>query len=396
MNYLVWFIVTTSIVALGCGYMGWRVINAADLAAPWKTLAWCALIFFAFIIPVSFFLQINRVEFPGKAVLTWTTYLSMAFFWVLLTLLIVRDLGWLVVAAVQKVAGLFQETAELSVPQDPERRRILLRTMSLGVLAAAGSMTAYGIFEARRRPSLVRVDIPIAGLHSDLEGMTILQITDLHAGLTVGRGFVETVVAQANEQNPDVIVFTGDLVDGSVPKLRESVAPMRDLRAGLGKFFITGNHEYYSGAEPWVEEARRLGFTVLLNEHAQVRRGQGSVLFAGVTDYTGGQFLPHHRSDPAKAFAGAPRTDARILLAHQPKSLYAALEHGYDLQISGHTHGGQFFPYNFLAAVGQPYVSGLHRHENSWVYVSRGTGYWGPPIRIGARSEVTLFTLRRA
>jgi predicted MPP superfamily phosphohydrolase len=396
MNYLVWFLVTFSIVALGCGYMGWRVINASDLASPWKTVAWIALVFFALLIPVTFFFQLNRMEFPGKSILTWTTYLSMAFFWVLLTLLIVRDLGWLVVAAVQRVAGFFQETASLGAPDDPERRRLLQRTMSLGVLAAAGGMTAYGFFEARRRPALVTLDIPIAGLHSDLEGLTILQVTDLHAGLTVGRSFIEGVVEQANEQQADVVVFTGDLVDGSVPKLRDTVAPMADLTGRLGKFFITGNHEYYSGAAPWVEEARRLGFTVLLNEHAVVRRGNGSLLVAGVTDYTGGQFLPSHASDPAKAFSGAPKTDARVLLAHQPKSLYAALPHGYDLQISGHTHGGQFFPYNMLAAIGQPYVSGLHRHQNAWVYVSRGTGYWGPPVRIGARSEVTLFTLRRA
>jgi predicted MPP superfamily phosphohydrolase len=380
--------------------MGWRIIHAADLVSPWKSVAWTALVFFALLIPVTFFLQVNRMEFPGKEIVSWATYLSMAFFWVLLTLLIVRDVGWLVVAALQKsvglAAGMFQDGGAVAVPPDPERRRLLMRTMSVGVLAAAGSLTAYGFFEARRRPGLVRVRVPIANLAADLEGLTILQITDLHAGLTVGRGFIEGVVEQANEQNADVVVFTGDLVDGSVRKLRDTVAPLSGLRSRLGKFFITGNHEYYSGAEPWVEEARRLGFTVLLNEHAVIRRGTGSLLVAGVTDHSGGQFLRSHASDPARAFAGAPPCDARVLLAHQPKSIFAALPHGFDLQISGHTHGGQFFPYNFLAAAAQPYVSGLHRHENAWIYVSRGTGYWGPPIRIGARSEVTVFTLARA
>lgn len=399
MNYFLWILISCSIVALGCGYMGWRVISAADLASPWKAAAWSTLIFFALLIPVTFLFQINKMEFPGKDLLSWATYLSMAFFWVLLTLLIARDAGWLVLWSLQKAAGfaagMVQGGAGVSAPPDPERRRLLMRTMTLGVLAAAGSLTAYGFFEARRRPALVRVSVPIPTLHPDMEGLTILQITDLHAGLTVGRGFIESVVAQANEQHADIIVFTGDLVDGSVPKLRDAVAPMAGLSARLGKYFITGNHEYYSGAEPWVEEARRLGFTVLLNEHAVVRQGGGSLLLAGVTDYSGGQFVKSHASDPARAFRGAPACDARVLLAHQPKSLYAALPHGFDLQISGHTHGGQFFPYNFLAAAGQPYVAGLHRHENSWVYVSRGTGYWGPPIRIGARSEVTLFTLTR-
>ena len=400
MNYLLWFLVSCTIIAVGCGYIGWRVIHAADLAGPWKIAAWMSLVALALLIPLSFYIQINRIEVPGGAVLTWISYLGMGFFSLLLTIVLVRDLGWIVVAIGEKAAGLaagfFNTDIGTVMPADPERRRLLIRSMSAGLVTIAGGLTLYGFFEARRRPSLVNVVVPLPSLHADMEGLRILQITDIHAGLTVGRDFVERVVAQANELKPDIIAFTGDLVDGSVARLRDVVAPMRDLEAPLGKFFITGNHEYYSGAEPWVEEARRLGFDVLLNEHRVIRRGAGSLLMAGITDYSGGQFLKSHASDPAKAFAGAPKTDARILLAHQPKSLKAALPRGFDLQISGHTHGGQFFPWNLLAAVDQPYVSGLHRHENSWIYVSRGTGYWGPPVRIAARSEITLFTLTRA
>ena len=398
MNYLLWFLISSSIVALGCGYMGWRIIPAADLQPPWKSVAWCALIFFALLIPVTFFLQVNRIEIPGARLLAWVTYLSMGFFSILLTIVLARDLGWLLVAAVQKAAVLAAALVPgggASAPPDPERRRLLIRSMSIGILAAAGSLTAYGLFEARRRPALVRISVPIATLHPDLEGIRIVQITDIHAGLTIGRDFIERVVEQANELHPDIIAFTGDLVDGSVAKLRDAVAPMAGLSAPLGKYFITGNHEYYSGAEPWVEEARRLGFTVLLNEHRVIGRGGGSLLMAGVTDHSAAQFVRSHASDPAKAFAGAPECDARILLAHQPKSLKAALPYRVDLQISGHTHGGQFFPWNLLAAVDQPYVSGLHKHEQTWIYVSRGTGYWGPPVRIAARSEITLFTLTK-
>jgi predicted MPP superfamily phosphohydrolase len=168
---------------------------------------------------------------------------------------------------------------------------------------------------------------------------------------------------------------------------------LKQISSGSGNFFVTGNHEYYSGVIEWIEEVKRLGFTVLLNEHVVITRGQARLLLAGVTDYRGGNFLPSHRSDPQKALNGALPADAKILLAHQPKNIFDAAQAGYDLQISGHTHGGQFFPWNLLVGFVQPYVSGLHTHQNTQIYVSRGTGYWGPPVRVGAPSEITLIKL---
>jgi predicted MPP superfamily phosphohydrolase len=194
----------------------------------------------------------------------------------------------------------------------------------------------------------------------------------------------------------DVLAFTGDLVDGSVPWLRDDVAPLRELSAPYGKFFITGNHEYYSGVGPWVKEASRLGFDVLLNEHRMIRRGTGTVLLGGVTDFSGGEFDRQHESSPARAFENSSDSEVKILLAHQPRTIHAAVEVGVSLQLSGHTHGGQFFPWNHLATVEQPYIVGLHRHHKSWVYVNRGTGYWGPPLRLGIPPEITRVTLRKA
>jgi predicted MPP superfamily phosphohydrolase len=203
------------------------------------------------------------------------------------------------------------------------------------------------------------------------------------------------VVEMANAQMGDIVAFTGDLVDGTVDQLREHVAPMKNLQGRYGRYFITGNHEYYSGALPWIEEAQSLGFDVLLNEHRVIRQGGGSIVLAGVTDSSGGGFIPSHRSDPHKAIAGAPTADVRILLAHQPKSVYEGSKAGFDVQISGHTHGGQFFPWNLLATIGQPYIKGLHKFADTWIYVSKGTGYWGPPVRLGARSEIAVITLIR-
>ncbi|HEV8538609.1 MAG TPA: metallophosphoesterase [Bacteroidota bacterium] len=397
MMFLGWFLIASGILCVGYGYIGWRLLVPAALPKPWKAAAWIMLIFFGLLPPLTMFLQINRYEHSLGTILSWSSYLSLGFFSSLLTFLIIRDLIWLLGSGVRIVIKFVRHLlapGPTPVPaRDPERRRFIIRSMNLGILGVTGAVTGYGLFEARRRPATVEVEVPIKNLPRDLEGFRIVQITDIHAGLTVKRPFVETVVEQANSLSPDIIAFTGDLVDGSVSHLRDEVAPMQELSARHGRYFITGNHEYYSGAEAWVEHVDRMGFIVLLNEHRIVHHGTGRILLCGITDYSAGQFVRNHASDPRAAVEGAPPSDVKILLAHQPRSLYAALPFGFDLQLSGHTHGGQFFPWNLLAAAGQPYISGLHRHYNTWVYVSRGTGYWGPPIRLAARSEVTLIKL---
>jgi predicted MPP superfamily phosphohydrolase len=184
-------------------------------------------------------------------------------------------------------------------------------------------------------------------------------------------------------------------VDGSVPELRAHVAPLAELRARHGVFFVTGNHEYYSGVHGWVDELRRLGIRVLHNEHVVLHHGGAPLVLAGVPDYSGHHFDPAHRSDPAAALAGAPEGAPRVLLAHQPRTAPAAAKAGFDLQLSGHTHGGQFWPWNHFVRLQQPFTAGLHRMGKLWVYVSRGTGYWGPPKRFGAPSEITLLRLKQ-
>src|SRR6185295_11857104 len=192
----------------------------------------------------------------------------------------------------------------------------------------------------------------------------------------------------------DVVAITGDLVDGSVSELATEVAPLARLESRHGTYFVTGNHEYYSGVEPWLAELRRLGMKVLHNEHVVIVRDGATLLLGGVPDYSGGHFDSAHRSDPKAALAGAPMDAAvKILLAHQPRSAAAAEQAGFDLQLSGHTHGGQFLPWTFLVKLQQPFTAGLHRLGRLRVYVSRGTGYWGPPQRLGAPSEITEIRL---
>jgi len=218
-------------------------------------------------------------------------------------------------------------------------------------------------------------------------------VSDVHVGPTIKRPYVEAIVETVNRLDVDLVAVTGDLVDGSVRDLAEHVAPLAALRSREGSFFVTGNHEYYSGAAAWVGELRRLGLVVLMNEHAVVRRGDARLVVAGVTDFSAGHFDRGQASDPVAALAGSPAGAVRLLLAHQPRSAAAAEAAGFDLQLSGHTHGGQFLPWNFLVRLQQPFTAGLHRWRRMWVYTSRGTGYWGPPKRFGAPSEITVLRL---
>ena len=268
---------------------------------------------------------------------------------------------------------------------------------AVGVLAGGVLVTAAGFLNARRTATVVKVDVPISGLPAALDGFTIAQITDIHVGPTIKSRYVQAIVDRVNGLRADMVAVTGDLVDGTVPELAEHVAPLAQLRSRHGTYVVTGNHEYYAGAHAWIDELRRLDLTVLINEHVVLQHGADRLVVAGVADWSAHHFDPTHRSDPVGALAGSPEdAGARLLLAHQPRTAALAADAGYDLQLSGHTHGGQFFPWNFFVPLQQPFTAGLHRLKRLWVYTSRGTGYWGPPKRFGAPSEITCLRLVRA
>jgi uncharacterized protein len=267
-------------------------------------------------------------------------------------------------------------------------------TTALLTVGLAAFVTLVGFAGARRRPGIVTVEVPLTNLPLALHGFSIAQISDIHVGAQIKRKQVEAIVEAVNSLDADVVAVTGDLVDGSVQDLGPHVAPLGALQARYGTFLVTGNHEYYSGERAWTAEFRRLGLRVLLNEHVVIRHQGAAVVVAGVTDYSAHHFNPAQRSDPTAALSGAPAdAAARILLAHQPRSATAAAAAGFDLQLSGHTHGGQFWPWNLFVRFQQPFTAGLHRLQQLWVYISRGTGYWGPPNRFGAPSEITLVKL---
>ncbi len=391
LQIIIFFSIVTVVCSLGITYIGKRLIKPMAWSKKQKRIAWIILSSI-FLLPV-FSTIFSRVSGGTGSTFSWITYVGLGFISFVFTFLFLRDAGLLMTNIFQKIYSFVKPQTQLI---DNSRRQFLLQSTNLGVIGAAAIATSYGIYEARKTPGIVRIDIPIARLPKEFDGFTIAQISDIHAGLTVDKKWIETVVEEVQKQSPDLIAFTGDMADGSVVNLERDVASLGELHAPFGKFFTTGNHEYYSGAIQWIKHAEHLGYDVLMNEHRAIEKNGSKIILAGVTDYSAGQFYKDQTSDPHKAIERAPNGAAKILMAHQPRTLYQMNDLDFDLVLNGHTHGGQFFPWNYLATLGQPFIKGLHKWgEKTWVYVSKGTGYWGPPVRLGARSEITALTLRK-
>lgn len=373
------FLPLLSVATLLHLYIGARLLPglAALPAGQWALVA--GLLLSALLMPLGLLGQ-RVARAPLADVLSWVGLLLMGLFSTLLVLTLARDaallLLWLANALVPGLLAL-----------------ATLRAASAeAVPLLALAVTLLGFLNARRTAAVVRVNVPIEGLPAALQGFTVAQISDIHVGPTIKQRYLRRIVDKVNALDADVVAITGDLVDGKVSELAAQVAPLAGLKSRHGTYFVTGNHEYYSGAQPWIDELRRLGLTVLLNEHVVIQHAGAPLVLAGVTDYSAGHYDPAHRSDPQAALRGAP-AGLRVLLAHQPRSAAAAAQAGFDLQLSGHTHGGQFWPWNLFVRFQQPFTAGLNRLNKLWVYTSRGTGYWGPPKRFGAPSEITELRL---
>jgi predicted MPP superfamily phosphohydrolase len=353
-------------------YIGVRLLS--PLAVPIQLAGVAILGFCFYLMPKGWWARERRSVWAVMA-----PWIAAGFFSWLLVLTLMRDISDVVVFAIF-----------------PAAYGTWVVGSAMGVMALSVVITIIGFFMARRVAPVVNVDVPVEGLPPALEGFTIAQISDLHVGPTIKRPFVEKVVARVNRLEADMVAITGDLVDGSVRDLAHHTEPLGALVSRHGTYVVTGNHEYYSGAHAWIRELRRLGTRVLLNEHVVIEHDGASIAVAGVTDWSAHHFDPSHRSDPRAAANGAPANATKVLLAHQPRSAHHAVGAGYHLQLSGHTHGGQFWPWNLFVRLQQPFTAGLERVGDMWVYISRGTGYWGPPMRFGIPSEITRIRLVRA
>ncbi len=383
--------VLSAIVVALHAYVGWRTIGSLGLG-PSGTVA-VAGVFVVSCVVILLTLFVGRSMPPGGAsrVFLFVGFTLMGTIAILFALHVARDVLLLLArsaAALARAGG----SPEGPIAGTLTRRDVLAGVSNWAVLGAGGVLAAGSVVQAVRDPVVEEVAITLPRLPTDLEGFTIAQISDLHLGPTLGRAFAARVVERVNGLCADLVVVTGDLADGHVADLADVVRPLADLEAPRGVAYVTGNHEYYWGAPAWIEHVRSWGWDVLQNEHRILRVGTANLALGGVTDLS----ARAPRSDPAAAIKGAEEADVRLLLAHQPRSLYRAREAGWDVQLSGHTHGGQVFPMTLLVYLVHPIVKGLGRFGDMWVYVNRGTGTWGPPMRTGRRGEITRIRLIRA
>jgi len=326
---------------------------------------------------------------PASRIVAWPASLWMGFAYLAVNLLLFSDaLLWLTGGAASAAAEGLSEAGSA-----PAVRAALV----VGVALLAGSV---GLHSAMRPPSLRRVEIALERWPAPLDGFRILQISDVHIGPILGRAFAQHLVERANALAPDLVAVTGDLVDGGVRQLADEVAPLAGLCARHGVYFVTGNHDHYSGAHSWCEKAGELGMRVLRNQRVEISiedADGGAAVFdlVGVDDHRGNHFGKDGGEDLDAALAGRDRTRPAVLLAHDPSTFKRASSMGIDLQISGHTHGGQIWPFGALVRLAIPFVAGRFRRNGAELYVSRGTGFWGPPMRLFAPAEITEIVLRR-
>ncbi|MBK7876864.1 MAG: metallophosphoesterase [Planctomycetes bacterium] len=390
------FLVLALFVLVGMNRYVWvRLVRDVALPRPWRLGATVFVVLAALAVPIVFTLARRHSEnsISGATGLVWSWF---GFVFYAFLIVACADLVLLVVRFVRK-----RTSAEPGPPASApsaggelDRRTLLSRAVAGAAALGAGGTT----FAGRRAVQDVTtpvVEVELARLPPAFDGFKIAHLSDVHFGPQLGEHFLDEVLRRVRSLEPDLIVITGDLVDGSVARLGPRIDRLRELAAPHGVFFSTGNHEYYSDANAWIAWLEERKIRVLLNTRVEVEKGGARFDLAGIPDRDGAMFGPEHAVDLARALAGRDPSRELVLLAHRPSQVDLAAEHGVGLQLSGHTHGGQLWPFGALVRLAEPYVAGLHRHgERTQIYVSRGTGFWGPPLRVANPAEIACIVLR--
>ncbi|MBA4020974.1 MAG: metallophosphoesterase [Gordonia sp.] len=381
-----------AVLALVTFWLHRRLVRAPGLGRPWSIIVDAVLVSLWALVIIGIgsgeVFDPGWARIPGFVGMVW---LAAVFYLIL---------GLLVVAVVSLLARLLRSVRRRGPapaagpavePAGTSRRRVLqvaTAVVAVGAIATAG----YGVVEAAR-PRIVRVRVPLRRLPPEFVGLRVALVSDLHVGPTRGREFTARVVDLVNEQRPDLIVIAGDLIDGTVAKVAADLEPLAELVAPLGVFGVSGNHEFYADdGGRWLDVWDRLGVRTLRNERVSVNRDGASIDLVGIHDYSSPK---PYEPDLDAALAGRDPSTFALLIAHEPRQALEASDLGVDLQLSGHTHGGQMWPIRYLVPVQQPSVQGLDRIGNTTLYTTRGAGAWGPPVRVGAPPEVTILTLDR-
>ena len=373
--------VLLAIVVGGHLYLAERLVVGPALPAPWAGGALAAIALGGALLVLH---PIGERVLPTRAArwLSWPASLWMGFAFLLLVLSLTSE----VLQALMGAA--FADARGASVGASR------LWAAAVGGLAFAAGIK--GVRAVLRGPVVERVALGLPRWPAALDGFRIVQISDLHIGPILDRRFAASVVERCNALRPDLVVITGDLVDGDAERVGDELAPLADLRAARGVYFVTGNHDYYSGADAWVARVEQLGIRALRNQHVAIVHGEAAFDLVGVEDHHAHMVSGTHREDLAAALAGRDPERAAVLLAHDPLTFKRAARLGIDLQLSGHTHGGQIWPFRYLVRLSTPYVVGHYREGAAQLYVSRGTGFWGPAMRLFAPGEITEITLQSA
>jgi len=382
-SFIFFLAVALSIVAAIHYYFWVRLVRGLLLPAwPHRILS-AVVVALALSVPASFWLG-HAIPTGRSRVVLLALYCWIGFMFLLLALLVATEPLRLLAPLSQRLAG---------PVLDAQRSLTLSRALAVAAVLGAAGLGTVALRRGLGPVATRELSVFIPRLPQALAGTTIVQLCDLHTGPTLRREFVERVVRQTNALDPDIVAIVGDLVDGSVQQLKEMVEPLRELRARHGVYFVTGNHEYYSGVEEWLAYLPTLGIRVLDNERVSIGDAGQYFDLAGVNDWNGASIDPRHGADLGRALAGRDGSRPVVLLAHQPRAVHEASRFGVDLQLSGHTHGGQIWPWNYLVRLQQPLVSGVKRFGRTTLFVSNGTGHWGPPMRLGFPAEITVVRL---
>lgn len=367
-------------------YLWWRLVRDTLPARGPRRIGTALVVGLALLVPATVAGVVSR----AAEWLAWPGYLWLGLMFYLLVFLLLLEVPRFVLLRWPRRRA-SQPSPAPSV-EGPSRRVVLSRGLAITAGLAASGTVGYGVRTALGPPRIDRQQIPLPRLPRSMDGTRLVVVSDIHLGPLAGEGHVRRIVEHINDLDADVVAIVGDLVDGTVEHRGAAAEPLARIRSRHGAFFVTGNHEYFSGHEPWLDRLEDLGIRTLRNERTELRIRGGMLDLAGVNDLAGTEY-----DDPPdfdRTFAGRDPARPVVLMAHQPVHAHEAARHGVDLQVSGHTHGGQMAPFGLLARLQQPVVSGLGRVDGVPVYVTNGAGFWGPPVRVGAPPQVSLLQLR--